>query len=443
MGMRLRALIPWTTILITLSIGGFLYLGLSSEESFQRMRRLEAIQAGLKTCQSRVDQTFISLAMGLKNAQALGSDFYASTGECFKQLEAMSKGHISVNALSSLRSDITWFHKRVKRMLQNNAKFSASSEATISYERIFDSGQRFVNEVETLQVSEKDYRFYQIAGATFLLIFLFMLLIRAIMSPKAHQVATKKLNEEAVRLRFVKAQREQVVQYLKDLTLKLGISEAYELINTISWKDVQSIEQAPKVEIDEPRATIAEERTEEVVKQVEREPLTASLSSLIDQSLTLMSDKIMALGIEVDLKVRDDLLIDQSVEEHLEFIYNSFAYGVEKLRESDNRRLWAKAYGEDKVFTLKIGVAGVNFKESEVSLINNNSDGEAKSVNLLILREVSKELGIRLNISNRNDQGHLSSVLEIVIPQRDQTARKTLKGLKVGKKKDILKSLEV
>ncbi|MDD4972826.1 MAG: ATP-binding protein [Bacteriovorax sp.] len=439
------------------------------QENSGRIKRLTNFESGMQTCFSRVNQTYTAKMLGDSASNYLTQNFQNLTEECFAEgilnVEDSFKAELSQVAkkLSTLASNVHWFHEDILSpgSVRTIANSGESRDIGVRFEKIettkdeiLESSEKYKAEISNSLNTEKTL-FY--VSATLLVLLMFSEYMSNTRRRLSNNIREKEAEAElldnggATSVKageIIKSALEQN-NLINCSKLFANYHEHQSFDKNIKNKNKLSLEglitpigtQAPvelnekidKIWNDDSIGVTADNIEGKMLHDLNLEVLS---SSVID----LLAEKLFSRGIQLDVKIPDNLMVKGRPEELEQTLYHLINYAINSTHEGageKNISIFAHRLGDIVAFDLIH--SGVGFDEEILKhRVGITSSGKSLDVDLQICQSLLEEIEARFQLDNKlNQNGEIIGGRVKIIFKTGANATARLVDLKVGSKKEI------
>lgn len=461
------------------SIAGLFLLGAlvantyNIQENSGRIKRLTNFESGMQTCFSRVNQTYTAKMLGDAASNYMTQNFQNLTEECFAEgilnVEESFKTELSQVAkkLSTLASNVHWFHEDIlspgsahsitndgeprdvgarfekiettkDEILESSEKYkseisnSLSNEKTVFYvstillvilmfsEYLSNSRRRSTN---NLLEKEAEAELLDNGGATSVKV---GEIIRSALEQNELINCSKLFANFHVLQSFDKSIKNKNKFSLEGLITPVGVQNPVELNESIDkiWNNDSIGVPADSVE----------------GKMLQDLNLETMSSTIID----LLAEKLFSQGIQLDVKIPENLMIKARSEELEQTIYHLINYAINSTHsETGEKRISIFAHRLGDIVAFDLIYSGLGFEEEILKhRAGINASSKVLDVDLQICQSLLEEIQAKIQLDNKlNQNGEITGGRIKIIFKAGVNAPARLVDLKKGSKKDILANL--
>ncbi|MBC7537829.1 MAG: hypothetical protein H7281_03350 [Bacteriovorax sp.] len=439
------------------------------QENAGRIKRLTNFESGMQTCFSRVNQTYTAKMLGDTASNYLTQNFQNLTEECFAEgilnVEDSFKAELSQVAkkLSTLASNVHWFHEDILspgsvRAIANDGE---SRDIGVRFEKIettkddiLESSEKYKGEITNSLNNEKTV-FY--VSATLLVILMFSEYMSNTRRRLSNNIREKEAQAElldnggaaSVKVgEIIKSVLDQnnLINCSKlfanyhehqsfDKTIKNKSKFSLEgLITPIGNQTLVGMnETIDKIWNDDSIGVTADNIEDKMLLDLNLENMS---SSVVD----LLAEKLFSRGIQLDVKIPDNLMVKGRQEELEQTLYHLINYAINSTDEGSGEKnisIFAHRLGDIVAFDLIH--SGLGFDEEILKhRVGITSSGKSLDVDLQICQTLLEEIEARFQLDNKlNQNGEIIGGRVKIIFKAGTNASARLVDLKVGSKKDI------
>ncbi len=440
------------------------------QENSEKIKRLTNFDSGMQTCFSRVNQTYTASMLADSSSNYLTQNFQNFTEECFAEgilnVEETFKGELSQVAkkLSTLASNVHWFHEdllspgSVNAISNNGESRNVGARFELiesTKDEILEGSEKFKTEI-TNSLNNEKIIFY--VSATLLVILLFSEFISNTRKRILNNIREKEAHDElldndgAASVKageIIKSVLEQNslfncsklfanyhALYLFDKNIKNKNKFSLEgLVTPIGIKSPSVSEEIlDKIWEDDSIGLTTDRPKEQVLEEL-------SLESISSNVIDLLAEKLFSQGVQLDLKIPDNLIIKGRSEELEQSLYHLLSYAIGSTHEaSDEKNISVAAYRLGEIVALDLVHSGEGFGEAALkSRVGASHSEKTLDVDLQICQTLLSEIGAKLQLDNKlNQNGDVVGGRIKIIFKAGKSSSSQLVDLKVGSKKEIL-----
>lgn len=440
----------------------------SIQENSGRIKRLTNFESGIQTCFSRVNQTYTASMLGDATSTYLTQNFQNLTEECFAEgilnVEDSFKAELSQVAkkLSTLASNVHWFHEDI--LSPESARAMGADGETrdvgarfekieTTKDEILEASDKYKTEISNSLNNEKSF-FY--VAATLLVILMFSeymsnarrrfsnnlrekeaeaelmdnggvasvkvgeIIKTALQQNNLMNCSTLFANYYALQS-FDKNIKNKNKFSLEGLVTPIGTQAAVELNETID-----------KIWNDDSIGLTADTSKEKMLQDLNLENMS---SSVID----LLAEKLFSRGIQLDVKIPENLMVKGRTEELEQTLYNLLNFAINSIQDSSESTISLSAHRLGDIVAFDLVHSGKGFDDEILKhRVGLSSSTKSLDVDLQISQTLIEDMGARIQLDNKlNQNGEVSGGrIKVIFKAGAQPAGK-LVDLKVGTKKEI------
>lgn len=457
------------------SVAGLVLLGAlvtttyKIQENSGRIKKLTNFESGMQTCFSRVNQTYTAKMLSDATSNYLTQNFQNLTEECFAEgilnVEESFKAELSQVAkkLSTLASNVHWFHEDILSPGSANmiAGDGESRDVGTRFERIetrkdeiLESVEAYKNEISESLNQEKTF-FY--VSATLLV----LLMLSEYMSNARRRLSNLAREKEAQAelsdnggagsvkvgeiIRTALEQNELFncsklflnfhAQQTLDKNLKNKNKFSLEgLVTPIGAQTAAAVnEKIEKIWNDDSIGVSADHATGKKLSDLNLESMSAAV-------VDLLAEKLFSQGIQLDVKIPENLMIKAAQEELEQTLYHLINYAINSTHSETGEKsisIFAHRLGDIVAFDLIH--SGLGFDEEilkhRVGLADTT---KSLDIDLQICQTLLAEIDAKIQLDNKiNQNGEITGGrVKIIFRTGENTSR--LVDVKKGSKKEIL-----
>lgn len=445
------------------------------QENSGRIKKLTNFESGMQTCFTRVNQTYTAKMLGEVSSEYLTQNFQNLTEECFAEgilnVEDSFKAEMSLVAkkLSTLASNVHWFHEDIlspgsARAISENAETrdvgARFEKIETTKDEILESGEVYKGEISEALSRQKSF-FY--VSATFLVILMFSEYMsntrRRLSNLAREKEAQAELldNEGAGSVKvgeIIRAALEQNelfncsklfsnfhAQQLFDKSFKnKNKFSLEELVTPIGGRSTAAVnESIDKIWNDDSIGLSADKLEGKMLQDLNLENMS---SSVID----LLAEKLFSQGVQLDVKIPENLMIKGRPEELEQTLYHLINYAINstyadsKDTKEKSISIFAHRLGDIVAFDLIHSGAGFD-EEILKQRVGISHSGKALDVDLQICQTLLTEIDAKIQLDNKINQNGVITGGRVKIIFKSGVNEARLVDLKVGRKKDILATI--
>jgi hypothetical protein len=442
-------------------VAGLVFTTYSIQENAGQIKRLTNFESGIQTCFTRVNQTYTANLLGDKSSAYSTQNFQNLTEECFAEgilsAENSTQKELAGAAklLSNLASNVHWFHEDILAPVgaKNLAGKGEARDVGARFEKIETTKD------EILEISGKNKD--QITGslnnqknifyisATLLVILMlaeYMSLTRRRFSNNAREkeAGAELLNNGGVTsvkvgeiIRVALEQNELLncsklfanfhahailergknKMSLETLVTPIGAAE-----NTVSMDNaIKNLWEDDSVAIAADSVVVA--------PKLDSINLEQTSSGVVD----LLAEKLFSQGVQLDIKIPENLMIQGRQEDLEQAFFHLFAYAINSTQAQGEKTI--------SVFAHKLGdVVAFDLIHSGTSA---NADAD---LDLQISQSLLSEIQSKVQLDSKLDQngnivgGRVKIIFKTAVAAASVTNGR-LVDLKIGSKKDIMAAM--
>ena len=443
------------------------------QENSARIKRLTNFESGMQTCFSRVNQTYTASVLAETTSNYLTQNFQNFTEECFAEgilnVEDTFKSELSQIAkkLSTLASNVHWFHEDIlsPNTARSITKTGESRNVGSRFEKIestkdeiLESSEKYKTEITNSLNNEKTI-FY--VSATLLVILMFSEFMSNTRRRLSNQSREKEAQAElldhdgvsSVKVgEIIKSALEQNnlfncsklfanyhAHHLFDKSIKNKSKFSLEgLITPIGIQSPAVLKEKLDKIWNDDSIGLTTERTKEVTLH------DLNLENVSSSVIDLLAEKLFSQGVQLDLKIPENLNIKARNEELEQSLYHLINYAINSTQESSGEKnisIFAHRLGD--IVALDLIHSGIGFDQDILKQRAGISDSDKTlDVDLQISQAMLSEIGAKFQFDNKlNQTGEIVGGRIKIIFKAGSTATTQLVDLKVGSKKEILASI--
>lgn len=448
------------------------------QENSGRIKKLTNFESGMQTCFTRVNQTYTAKMLGEVSSEYLTQNFQNLTEECFAEgilnVEDSFKAEMSLVAkkLSTLASNVHWFHEDIlspgsARAISENAETrdvgARFEKIETTKDEILESGEVYKAEISEALSRQKSF-FY--VSATFLVILMFSEYMSNTRRRLSNLAREKEAQAElldnggagSVKVgEIIRAALEQNelfncsklfsnfhAQQLFDKSFKnKNKFSLEELVTPIGSRSTAAVnESIDKIWNDDSIGLSADKLEGKMLQDLNLENMS---SSVID----LLAEKLFSQGVQLDVKIPENLMIKGRPEELEQTLYHLINYAINSTyadsQNSQNSKeksisIFAHRLGDIVAFDLIHSGAGFD-EEILKQRVGISQSGKALDVDLQICQTLLTEIDAKIQLDNKINQNGVITGGRVKIIFKSGVNEARLVNLKVGSKKDILATI--
>ena len=446
------------------------------QENSGRIKRLTNFESGMQTCFSRVNQTYTAKMLADTSSNYLTQNFQNLTEECFAEgilnVEDSFKTELSLVAkkLSTLASNVHWFHEDI--LAPGGARLAGvgsgeSRDVGARFEKIettkdeiLDSSEQYKNEIGNSLNKEKTI-FY--VSATFLVLLMFSEFMsnarRSMVNNSYEKQAEAELLDNggiaSVKVGDIirSALEQNNLSNCSKLFTNFYASQNYDknlknknkynlegLITPTGPQTVVELNQTiDKIWNDDSigvQADVIEEKSFENLN-------LAKMSSAV---INLLAEKLFSFGIQVDLKIPENLIVKARTEELEQTLYHLMTYAInstQSLTDEKTISIFAHRLGDVVAFDLIHSGSGIDESvlKGRAGLISKTNDLD---LDLKICQSLLEEIQAKMQLDNKLNQNGdvVGGRIKIIFKSGTVSESSRLVDLKIGSKKEILAEMQ-
>lgn len=451
------------------------------QENSGRIKKLTNFESGMQTCFTRVNQTYTAKMLGEVSSEYLTQNFQNLTEECFAEgilnVEDSFKAEMSLVAkkLSTLASNVHWFHEDIlspgsARAISENAETrnvgARFEKIETTKDEILESGEVYKAEISEALSRQKSF-FY--VSATFLVILMFSEYMSNTRRRLSNLAREKEAQAElldnggagSVKVgEIIRAALEQNelfncsklfsnfhAQQLFDKSFKnKNKFSLEELVTPVGGRSTAAVnESIDKIWNDDSIGLSADKLEGKMLQDLNLENMS---SSVID----LLAEKLFSQGVQLDVKIPENLMIKGRPEELEQTLYHLINYAINSTyanskdsQDSQNSKeksisIFAHRLGDIVAFDLIHSGAGFD-EEILKQRVGISHSGKALDVDLQICQTLLTEIDAKIQLDNKINQNGVITGGRVKIIFKSGVNEARLVNLKVGSKKDILATI--
>lgn len=445
------------------------------QENSGRIKKLTNFESGMQTCFTRVNQTYTAKMLGEVSSEYLTQNFQNLTEECFAEgilnVEDSFKAEMSLVAkkLSTLASNVHWFHEDIlspgsARAISENAESrdvgARFEKIETTKDEILESGEIYKAEISEALSREKSF-FY--VSATFLVILMFSEYMSNTRRRLSNLAREKEAQAElldnggagSVKVgEIIRAALEQNnlfncsklfsnfhAQQLFDKSFKnKNKFSLEELVTPIGIRSTDAVnESIDKIWNDDSIGLSADKLEGKMLQDLNLENMS---SSVID----LLAEKLFSQGVQLDVKIPENLMIKGRPEELEQTLYHLINYAINSTyadsKDSKEKSISIFAHRLGDIVAFDLIHSGSGFDEEILKQRVGISDsGKALDVDLQICQTLLTEIDAKIQLDNKINQNGVITGGRVKIIFKSGANEARLVNLKVGSKKDILATI--
>lgn len=444
------------------------------QENSGRIKRLTNFEGGIQTCFSRVNQTYTAKLLADTSSQYLSQNFQNLTEECFAEgilnVEDSFKTELSQVAkkLSTLASNVHWFHEDIlsPEMVNSISNNGEARDVGARFEKIettkdeiLESSDVYKTEISNDLDTQKTV-FY--VSATFLVILMFSEYMSTARRRFSNNAREKEAQAElmdhggAVSVKvgeIIRAALEQNdlvncsklfsnfhAQHTFDKTIKNKNKFSLEsLVTPIGAQSSSNVnENIEKIWNDDSIGLSADNSESKMQEDLNLEAMS---SAVVD----LLAEKLFSQGIQLDMKIPENLMVKGTQEELEQSLYHLVNYAINSTHSENGEKsisIFAHKLGDIVAFDLIHSGHGFDEEILKQRVGITNSDKQLE-IDLQICQTLLSGIDAKIQLDNKiNQNGEITGGRIKIIFRSGNKAAARLVDLKVGSKKDILATLQ-
>lgn len=403
---------------------------------------MNVLNQGVGTCFNRISQTFT--AMMIKDIQSpyLNRGFMTLSNECLNETikginpfkKNVGKGYQTLN---QLLSDVHWFHEKVSKIHSAILANPKLKESLLPLSERFEQMEAYkLDLVDEIDAASTQFRKLQANDeylmASGLILFILALALLSVQDFNRQQVR-REIEQEALNLLTAGKAN---LSYLLDQHLDKALSSQNMPISAQIFRDyheaiLEKIATTGKGKVEKKEPEVSGQ-LEEVLAITHRTSLKEVLISIEN---THVKDTIHMSEVR-------DVLLNVSYE-IFEQVLSAAVYQL-ATRKLDNKKIMIgnQVHSDKSIVNLFLG--GSTFTASELEY----AEGESGTVldgidlNLIVLKEMVQEAGIKWHLENKLDRsGKISGMNIRFIVNRVPKSKGKLVSLTKGRKKDLAREM--
>lgn len=462
-----------------LLLTGLIFTTYRIQENSGFIKKISNFESGIQTCFSRVNQTYMANLLGDKTASYLSSNFQNLTEECLAEglltVENLSNDKsIQVSRLlSNLASNVHWFHEDI--LAPESSKSLAGNSEPRDVSNRFEKIETMKDEILELAVNQKnDFSnslnqqknvFY--VSATLLMVIMlieFLSMTRKKLSNNLRETEARAelLNSggvNSVKLReIIKTALDQNeltnCSMLFSNFYNFATTEKKETKNLInSLVTPTRVNTQTAIEMNKVINKIWEDDSYGVNVDTNTIIESVNLEAMGNNVIDLLAEKLFSQGVQIDLKIPENLMVQGKSEDLEQSLYHLFAYAINSTT-SDNGEKSISAYAHKlgDVVAFDLLYSGAGFDEAILKQRVGLDDGSKElDLDLKICQSLLGEFKAKIQLDNKLDQnGNIvggrvkiifkTGVANTISPHSNSHTGR-LVDLKVGSKKEILANM--
>lgn len=445
------------------------------QENSGRIKKLTNFESGMQTCFTRVNQTYTAKMLGEVSSEYLTQNFQNLTEECFAEgilnVEDSFKAEMSLVAkkLSTLASNVHWFHEDIlspgsARAISENAETrdmgARFEKIETTKDEILESGEVYKAEISEALSRQKSF-FY--VSATFLVILMFSEYMSNTRRRLSNLAREKEAQAElldnggagSVKVgEIIRAALEQNelfncsklfsnfhAQQLFDKSFKnKNKFSLEELVTPIGGRSTAAVnESIDKIWNDDSIGLSADKLEGKMLQDLNLENMS---SSVID----LLAEKLFSQGVQLDVKIPENLMIKGRPEELEQTLYHLINYAINSTyadsKDSKDKSISIFAHRLGDIVAFDLIHSGAGFDEEILKQrVGISHSGKALDVDLQICQTLLTEIDAKIQLDNKINQNGVITGGRVKIIFKSGVNEARLVDLKVGSKKDILATI--
>lgn len=451
-------------------LAGLVFTTYKIQENSGRIKRLTNFESGIQTCFSRVNQTYTAKMLADTTSDYLTQNFQNLTEECFAEgllnIEDRFKTELSQVAkkLSTLASNVHWFHEDI--LSPGSARAIAddgeSRDVGTRFEKIESTKDEILEssgiyKAEIFEELNVEKSFFYVS-ATFLVLLMFSEYMSTTRRRLSNLAREKEAQAElmdnggagSVKVgEIIRTALEQndlancsklFSNFHAQQSFDKNIKNKFSLESLVTPIGNQSPavvnEKIDKIWNDDSIGLSADNLEENMLLDMNLENVS---SGVID----LLAEKLFSVGIQLDVKIPDNLMIKGRQEELEQTLYHLINYAINSTHsESGGKSISIFAHRLGDIVAFDLIHSGHGFDEEilkqRVGISNTN---KSLDVDLQICQSLLEEIGAKIQLDNKiNQNGEITGGrVKIIFKSGQNPAR--LVDLKVGSKKEIIASI--
>lgn len=442
------------------------------QENSGRIKKLTNFESGMQTCFTRVNQTYTAKMLGEVSSEYLTQNFQNLTEECFAEgilnVEDSFKAEMSLVAkkLSTLASNVHWFHEDIlspgsARAISENAESrdvgTRFEKIETTKDEILESGEIYKAEISEALSREKSF-FY--VSATFLVILMFSEYMSNTRRRLSNLAREKEAQAElldnggagSVKVgEIIRAALEQNnlfncsklfsnfhAQQLFDKSFKnKNKFSLEELVTPIGTRSTDAVnESIDKIWNDDSIGLSADKLEGKMLQDLNLENMSSSV-------IGLLAEKLFSQGVQLDVKIPENLMIKGRPEELEQTLYHLINYAINSTYADSKEKsisIFAHRLGDIVAFDLIHSGSGFD-EEILKQRVGISDSGKALDVDLQICQTLLTEIDAKIQLDNKINQNGVITGGRVKIIFKSGVNEARLVNLKVGSKKDILATI--
>lgn len=442
------------------------------QENSVRIKKLTNFESGMHTCFSRVNQTYTANMLADTASEYLTQNFQNLTEECFAEgilnVEDSFKAELSKVAkkLNTLASNVHWFHEDI--LSPGSARAIAddgeSRDVGARFEKIESTKDEILesSEIYKAEISDslnKEKTFFYISS-----IFLVIIMFSEYFSTTRRRLSNLAREKEA---------QAELMDNGGAVSVKVGeiirsALEQNDLINcsklfsnfhaqnsfdrNVKNKNKFSLEalvtpltnQSPTVVNEKIDKTWNDDSIGLSADNLEDKMLhDLNLENICSSTIDLFAEKLFSRGVQLDVKIPDNMIIKGRQEELEQTLYHLINYAINSTHSGSGEKnisIYAHRLGDVVAFDLIH--SGIGFDEevlkTRVGISNTNM---ALDIDLQICQTLLEDISAKFQLDNKmNQNGEITGGRVKIIFKTGQGSTR-LVDLKIGSKKEILMTL--
>lgn len=440
------------------------------QEHSGHIKKMAALETGIQTCFSRVNQTYTAKLINDSSSQYLTQNFEALTEECFAEslvtLDENFKTELlsAQKKLSTLASNVHWFHEDLISSKSTKSIGGVSGgDPDSRFEKIESLKDEILEESENLKQA-MNIEFGNLKTLFYVTSTLIGVLILFEFMTKAKRQMANGISEKEAQNELIDnggAQSVKVGEILKTVLIQNELENCARLFqNYYAYQALKSVEKNPttffeapallkkkatkEVEVisafdeeieevwnDDAKTFDADHINEEKVLETEiKEMDDLNLDQFTSDTIDLLAEKMFSCGVQITSQVPENLHIEAKREELELILYHAMSFVLQcatKTAADKERAVSINAikFGNVVAFDLMGTGAAIDFDHVDTDL--------------MICNDLATSISAQVQLENRIDQN--AHIIGPRIKVIFKASAHKLIDLKVGTKKEILSQL--
>ena len=442
------------------------------QENSTRIKRLTNFESGMQTCFARVNQTYTAKMLADTTSNYLTQNFQNLTEECFAEgilnVEDSFKTELSQVAkkLSTLASNVHWFHEDILSPTgaRSIARDGEERDVGARFEKIettkdeiLEASDQYKTEISNSLNKEKTFFYVSATFLVFLMISEFMSTTRRRLSNLAREkeAQAELMDHDGV----VSVKVGEIIRTALEQNDLINCSKLFSnyhaeqsmgkiiknknnfslegLVTPIGPQSLEAVkEKIDKIWNDDNIGVAADIIEEKMLFDLNLEQMSSS-------TIDLLAEKLFSQGIQLDVKIPENLTIKGRAEELEQILYHLINYAINSTHSEIGEKtisIFAHRLGDIVAFDMIH--SGLGFDEEILkSRVGISSSTKALDVDLQICQSLLEEVHAKIQLDNKlNQNGNIiGGRVKIIFKGGENSTR--LVDLKIGSKKEILATL--